>query len=157
MFVLGSHIYRERDRMSETWYSLPPSPEASDHEEEPAAEDPVNAPARILAYADDWLPISESRSRVQGEEGDQEAVPGPSAGSDSDGLGLECLFGGGDDGPPTHQQLDEEPEELQEASESSESPDGDERILDIRVRDWGASGRWRPNKNSDFGSRLTWR
>ena len=136
MFVLAE----ERDRMSETWYSLPPSPETSDHEEEPAAEDPVKAPARILAYADDWLPISQSRSRVQGEEGDalvdQEAVPGPSAGSDSDQLGLECLFGDGDDGPPTP-QLDAVTEALTGVSESSKSPDGDERILDIRVRDWG--------------------
>ena len=105
----------------------------------------------------------------EGEGGDalvdQEAILEPPAGPDCDDPGLECLLGGGDSGyPQTHQQLDtvvarisEELEELQEASESSESPDGDERILDIRVRDWGASGRWRPNKNSDFGSRLTWR
>ena len=117
--------------MSETWYSLPPSPEVSDHEETPAvSEGPAEAPAVILAYADDWLPISESRSRVQGEGGealsDQEAVPEPPADPDNEDLGLGRLF--------ATEELDATE---QGVAEHGQTPADQGRILDIRVDDEG--------------------
>ena len=115
--------------MSGNGFNLPPSPEASDPEEDPAVE----APAELLAYADGWLPISESRSRRQTEDSVEED------------LGSQCLLCEGNGKcPPTRQQLDVVAAQIAEELDAVErgvteygETQGDQgRILDIRVEDW---------------------